>query len=91
MSKTRLPLFPEEVNRIDRNNFITKKQIRKYILENHSDIADRYCLTKKFNAETGQVEKTYAWHSIIEVMNKEGHSEVMIKQILWTLKSEDQD
>lgn len=91
MSNTKLPLFPEEVNRIGRNNFITKRQIRKYILAYHNDIAERYCLTRKFNKETGEVEKTYAWHSIIEVMNKEGHSEVMIKQIIWTLKNEDQD
>ena len=80
----KLPLFPEEVNKIGRNKFLTKRQIRKYILTHHQDIAEKYCLTKTFNKKTGEVERTYAWHSIIEVMNKEGHSEVMIKQLLWT-------
>ena len=78
-----MPIFPEEVIRIGRNKYLTKKQLRDYILNTHPDIADQYCIQKKFNSETGEIEKRYAWHSIIDVMNKEGHSDTLIKTMLW--------
>lgn len=83
MSKGRLPLFPEQVIKIGRNKFLTNRQLREYVLKNHPDIAERYCIHKKFNSSTGEIEKKYAWHSIIDVMNKEGHSDVLIKTMLW--------
>jgi len=83
MSKMKLPPFPEEVNIIGKDKYLTKKQIRKYILEHHKDLAEQYCLTKTFNTNTGNIDKTYAWNSIIEVMNNEGYSDTMIKYFLW--------
>lgn len=84
MKKSKLPLFPEDVIKLGKDRYITKRQLRDYILKNHKSIADQYCISKKFNSITGEIEKRYAWHSIIDVLNRDGLSDAIIKTKLWT-------
>lgn len=91
MNKIKLPLFPEDVIKIGRNKYITLKQLRDYVLNNHPKLAERYCIHKKFNTSTGAVNKKYAWHSIIDEMNRDGISEQFIKTMLWISNTEDQN
>lgn len=85
MKKQTLPIFLEDVNQIGRNQFLTKRQIRECIMQNvSSELLERYCIFKKFNRVTGEIDKKYAWHSIIDELNRSGESDAIIKQLLWT-------
>jgi hypothetical protein len=85
MKKNRkLPIFPEEVNKIGRTQFLTKNHIRAYILREHPDLAEEFCIFRRFNPDTGELDKKYAWSTIIDIMNKDGRSEILISKLLWT-------
>lgn len=79
--KTKLPLFPSDEIDIGNNTYITISHLKSYIVRHHGNIAERYCILKKFNRETGWIDKLYAWHSIFDVLNIEGISEQIIKQM----------
>lgn len=80
--KRRLPLFPEEVNNLGKGQFLTKRHIRSFILKEYPELTEEYCIFRKFNRATGQVDKKYAWHSIMDVLNKDGRSEIVISKLL---------
>lgn len=75
----KLPLFPEDVIDLGNDIFITKTQLREFILLNYPTIAEQYYLYGHFNVQTGLIDRKYAWHSIIEVLNNENFSEEIIK------------
>jgi hypothetical protein len=91
MSNFNFPLFPDDVIKISRNKYITKKQLKDYVLNNYQDIVDQYCIYKKFNSVTGEVDRKYAWHSIIDVINRSGLSDKIIQNLTWTLNEESQN
>lgn len=88
--KRKLPSFPEDVNRIGRS-FVTKNQIRKAILKDFPVLVEEYCIFRRFDPVSGLIKKKYAWHSIIELLNKDGKSEEIITKLLWTSKHEEQN
>lgn len=75
----KIPIFISDEVDLGDNIFVTKEHLRSHILLNYNDIADKYCISKRFNKVTGEVEKNYAWHSIIDVLNSEGHSSSIIQ------------
>lgn len=84
MNKAKLPIFLDEVNKIGKNKYLTKRQIQDYILTNYSELAKDYCIHRSYNKDTGLIERKYAWHSIIDELNKNGGSTKLIKDLLWT-------
>lgn len=74
----KIPIFPNDEVDLGNNVFVTREHLRSYILLNYNDVAEKYCISKRFNKVTGEIEKGYAWHSIIDVLNLEGHSESII-------------
>lgn len=83
-----LPLFPDEIIEISDDLHITRVHLRRYILEHYKDIADQYCIVRTFNNKTGDVDKKYAWHSIMEVLNDNGHSQEIINHFYGFRKKE---
>jgi hypothetical protein len=82
MNNRRLPLPLEEVNKIGRSHYLTRTQIRNAIMAKHPALIEEHVMTRKFNSTTGEIEKTYAWSSIIEILNKDGLSEKIIANLI---------
>ncbi len=74
-----LPIFPDDVFQVG-DLFITKGQLRKAVTELYPEIVTNYCHTKK--PVNGQVERFYAWHSILGDINRiEGGAEQVINKL----------
>lgn len=87
--KSKLPLFPGDEVDIGDNTYVTTGHLKSYILRNHNDVLDQYCIKKRFNPETGVIEKQYAWHSVFDVLNIQGVSEEIIKKLHGYRKEEE--
>lgn len=79
--KSKLPIFPGSEIDIGNDTWVTIGHLKSYILRNHNDIANQYCIRKRFNKKTGSIDRQYAWHSIFDAMNATNVSEQIINRL----------
>jgi len=85
MAEKKLPVFPDDEFQVG-DLWITKIQLRKAIMELfpemfvESDGKNNYRITSK-EVNNGSRVKKYAWHSILDDLNKAGKAEDVINHL----------
>ena len=77
----KLPLYPEEEIQLG-ETFVTKRQLRKAVLSLYPELVEQYKIHSSFDKESGEIVKKYAWHSVFEIINRDGRSDIVIKKLI---------